>query len=237
MKSSKFFAFLFLQVFVFQATFAQQIPFQEEVIRLTAQIDSIGWEKGGIVFTGSSSIRMWKNLQEEFPNVPIINTGFGGSQASDLLTHLEALVLRYEPIAVFIYEGDNDVNAGKSPEVIMKDLDQIFQRLFKQREGISIYFIGAKPSPSRWQLKTEYEAFNKALERYSKGMINATYVNVWNPMLDSIGNPRPELFLEDMLHMKPEGYKIWKEQINPLLEWEKVNNINPLLEWKKVNNK
>ncbi len=223
MKSFKFFAFLILQLFFCKATFAQQVPFQEEVNRLTKQIDSIGWEKGSIVFTGSSSIRMWKNLQEEFPNVPIINTGFGGSQASDLLIHLEALVLRYEPIAVFIYEGDNDVNAGKSPEVIMQDLDQILQQLHKYRDGISIYFIGAKPSPSRWQLKGEYEAFNKALEQYSQGMINANYVNVWKPMLDSTGNPRPELFLGDMLHMKPEGYKIWKEQIIPILkEWEEV---------------
>lgn len=223
MKTSRFLLILFLQIFFFQETFSQQVPFQDEVKQLTAKIDSIGWEKGSIVFTGSSSIRMWKNLQEEFPNVPIINTGFGGSQASDLLTHLEALVLRYEPIAVFIYEGDNDVNAGKSPNVIMKDLDQISQRLHKQREGISIYFIGAKPSPSRWQLKTEYEAFNKALEEYTKGMINASYVNVWNSMLDASGNPRPELFLGDMLHMKPEGYKIWKEQMSPAVkEWEEV---------------
>lgn len=199
------------------------MPFQDEVNRLTTQIDSIGWEKGSIVFTGSSSIRMWKNLQEEFPNIPIINTGFGGSQASDLLTHLEALVLRYEPIAVFIYEGDNDVNSGKSPEEIMKDLDKILHRLNDQRDVISIYFIGAKPSPSRWQLKTEYEAFNKAVDHYSVGMVNTCYVNVWNPMLDASGNPRPELFLGDMLHMKPEGYKIWKEQISlSLKEWEKV---------------
>jgi lysophospholipase L1-like esterase len=223
MKSSKFFAFLFLQVFIFQATFAQQIPFQEEVNRLTTQIDSIGWEKGGIVFTGSSSIRMWKNLQEEFPNIPIINTGFGGSQSSDLLTHLEALVQRYEPVAVFIYEGDNDINAGKSPEEILEDLDAILHHLNDRRDGISIYFIGAKPSPSRWQFKTEYLAFNKALEHYSQGMINANYVNVWNPMLDTAGNPRPELFLGDMLHMKPEGYKIWKAVLSDHVnEWEKV---------------
>lgn len=223
MKTSRFLLILFFHVFFFQETFSQQVPFQDEVNQLTAKIDSIGWKKGSIVFTGSSSIRMWKNLQEEFPNVPIINTGFGGSQASDLLTHLEALVLRYEPIAVFIYEGDNDVNAGKSPEVIMKDLDQILQRLHEYRDGISIYFIGAKPSPSRWQLKAEYEAFNKALEEYSDGMINATYVNVWNQMLDSSGDPRPELFLGDMLHMKPEGYKIWKKQMSPAVkEWEEV---------------
>lgn len=223
MKTSRFLIILFLQFFFFQETFSQQVPFQEEVNQLTAKIDSIGWEKESIVFTGSSSIRMWKNLQEEFPNVPIINTGFGGSQASDLLTHLEALVLRYEPVAVFIYEGDNDVNAGKNLEVIMKDLDQILQQLNEYRDGISVYFIGAKPSPSRWQLKTDYEAFNKALERYGQGMINATYVNVWDPMLDASGNPRPELFLEDMLHMKPEGYKIWKEHMSPeVKEWEEV---------------
>lgn len=223
MKTSRFLIILFLQVFFFTETFSQQVPFQDEVNQLTAKIDSMGWEKGSIVFTGSSSIRMWKNLQEEFPNAQIINTGFGGSQASDLLTHLEALVLRYEPIAVFIYEGDNDVNAGKSPEVIMKDLDQILQQLHGNRDGISVYFIGAKPSPSRWQLKAEYEAFNKALEGYTGGMINASYVNVWNPMLDASGNPRPELFLGDMLHMKPEGYKIWKEQMSPAMkEWEEV---------------
>lgn len=223
MKTTRFLLFLFLQLFFFQASFAQQVPFQDEVDRLTSRIDSIGWKKGSIVFTGSSSIRMWKNLQEEFPNVPIINTGFGGSQASDLITHLDALVLRYEPIAVFIYEGDNDVNAGKRPAVILKDLQEIFHQLNNQMEGISIYFIGAKPSPSRWQLKTEYLAFNKALEHYTEGMVNANYVNVWNPMLDATGNPRPELFLGDMLHMKPEGYEIWKEQVNhSLKEWEKV---------------
>ena len=223
MKTSRFLLVLFLQVFFCQESFSQQIPFQDEVNQLTARIDSIGWKKGSIVFTGSSSIRMWKNLQEEFPDIPLINTGFGGSQASDLLLHLESLVLRYEPIAVFIYEGDNDVNAGKSPEVILKDLDEILHRLNDQRDGISIYFIGAKPSPSRWQLKAEYEAFNKALEEYTEGMIHATYVNVWNPMLDSSGYLRPELFLGDMLHMKPEGYRIWKEQIiTPLKVWEGV---------------
>lgn len=223
MKTSKILLFLFLQLFFLQALFGQQVPFQDEVDQLTARIDSIGWKKESIVFTGSSSIRMWKNLQEEFPNVPIINTGFGGSQASDLVKHLDALVLRYEPIAVFIYEGDNDVNAGKSPEVILKDLQEILHRLNNQMDGISIYFIGAKPSPSRWQLKTEYLAFNKALEHYTEGMVNANYVNVWNPMLDATGNPRPELFLGDMLHMKPEGYEMWKEQINhSLKEWERV---------------
>ncbi len=206
--------FLLLSLILVGSTFAQQIPFQEEVKQLTSQIDQKGWNKGSIVFTGSSSIRMWKNIQEEFPEVPIINTGFGGSQASDLLPHLETLVFRYDPQAVFIYEGDNDINAGKSTEEIIKDLDQILHMLNDHKEGILIYFIGAKPSPSRWNLKESYEQFNKALESYTEGIINSHYIDVWTPMLDPSGNPRPELFLEDMLHMKREGYEIWKKQLD-----------------------
>ncbi|MDF2157332.1 GDSL-type esterase/lipase family protein [Algoriphagus sp. CAU 1675] len=221
MKNPKILLLLLFFLILAGRNYAQQIPFQEEVNQLTAQIDKKGWSKGSIVFTGSSSIRMWKNIQEEFADVPIINTGFGGSQASDLLTHLESLVNRYDPQAVFIYEGDNDINAGKSTEEIIHDLDQILHKLNEHKEGISIYFIGAKPSPSRWNLKDSYEQFNKALESYAEGMINSQYIDVWSPMLDPTGNPRPELFLEDMLHMKPEGYEIWKKQLDPHIKFLK----------------
>lgn len=167
---------------------------------------------------------MWKNLQEEFPNFPFINTGFGGSQASDLLQHLDALVLRFHPSAVFIYEGDNDVNAGKTPQVILQDLKQILDRIRMKSPQIPVYFIGAKPSPSRWGLKTEYERFNLELQQFANNQPNAHYIDVWNPMLDQDGQPRPELFLTDLLHMKPAGYEIWKKQIQkPLNSLQKSN--------------
>lgn len=216
--------FLLFQILLIQDLIGQNIPFQGEVNKLTAVLDSTGWEKGSFVFTGSSSIRMWKNLQEEFPNSPIINTGFGGSQASDLLLHLEALVLRFHPSAVFIYEGDNDVNAGKTPEVILQDLQQILDRIRLKSPQIPVYLIGAKPSPSRWELKTEYERFNLELQQFATNQPNTHYIDVWNPMLDQDGQPRPELFLADLLHMKPSGYEIWKKQIQkPLYSLQKSN--------------
>jgi lysophospholipase L1-like esterase len=216
--------FLLFQILLFQDLNGQKLPFQGEVNKLTAELDSTGWEKESIVFTGSSSIRMWKNLQEEFPNFPLINTGFGGSQASDLLQHLDTLVLRFHPSAVFIYEGDNDVNAGKTPQVILHDLKQILDRIRMKSPQIPVYFIGAKPSPSRWGLKTEYERFNLELQQLTTNQPNAHYIDVWNPMLDQDGQPRPELFLTDLLHMKPAGYEIWKKQIQkPLISLQKSN--------------
>lgn len=217
------FQFLLLQILSHQNIFAQEIPFQKEVAELTTALDNTGWEKGSIVFTGSSSIRMWKNLQEEFPDFPLINTGFGGSQASDLFHHLHALVLRFNPSAVFIYEGDNDVNAGKTSQVILEDLKQILDLVGMKYPQIPIYFIGAKPSPSRWQLKKEYEQFNQELQQFATNQPNTHYIDVWNPMLDQNGHPRPELFLADLLHMKPTGYEIWKNQIQKPMNSLKSN--------------
>ncbi|MGB5653941.1 MAG: hypothetical protein WBM56_08910, partial [Robiginitalea sp.] len=102
------------------------LRFHEEIQTLKEKTDSL-WngEKGTVLFTGSSSIRMWEDLQERFPEQNILNTGFGGSQASDLLYYLEPLVLAYQPKKVFIYEGDNDLAEGKSVKQVLKVLDQI----------------------------------------------------------------------------------------------------------------
>lgn len=225
MKKLKFYTLIFLlfQILLFQDLNGQKLPFEGEVNQLTTTLDIIGWEKESIVFTGSSSIRMWRNLQEEFPNSPLINTGFGGSQASDLLLHLETLVLRFHPRAVFIYEGDNDVFATKSSQVILQDLKQILDLIRMQSAQIPVYFIGAKPSPSRWELKKEYKKFNQELQQFATNQPNTYYIDVWNPMLDQDGQPRPELFLTDLLHMKPAGYQIWKNQIQEPMNSLKSN--------------
>lgn len=226
----KFWFFLF-PVLCHQNILAQQMLFHKEVAELTNIIDVKGWKKGSVVFTGSSSIRMWKNLPEEFPDFMLINTGFGGSQASDLLQHLEVLVLRFDPSAIFIYAGDNDVNAGKTPEAILKDLKQILIQIRLKTPYIPVYFMGAKPSPSRWKLQNEYHQFNKELQQFIKLQPNTHYIDVWNPMLNQDGQPRPELFLTDLLHMKPSGYEIWKNQIKkPMNSLKKFNlNMQPII--------
>jgi lysophospholipase L1-like esterase len=211
-------ALLFSTILGFSTVLAQENRFDQEVANLSHKIDSIGWSKGSVVFTGSSSVRMWKSLQTQFPDIPIINTGFGGSTAEDLSAQLFPLVLRLEPSKVFIYEGDNDVNGGKTATEIMTTLDEIVTRIQKQFPNTTVNLIAAKPSPSRWELKTSYLVLNDLMRQYCTGHENVNFVNVWDIMLDKTGVPRSDIFIQDNLHMNEKGYALWKEVFTPFLE-------------------
>jgi lysophospholipase L1-like esterase len=197
---------------------SQEIPFQNEVKSLTEQINRAGWEPNSFVFTGSSSVRFWKYLQEEFPAIPIINTGFGGSQASDLLIHLDELVIRYNPEKVFIYEGDNDLNAGKEVSQIMEDIDLLVTRIHQQLPEANIVLISTKPSPSRWQLKTSYKVLNDLMRQYATTHDQVNFMNIWDVMLDRTGKPISDIFIADSLHMNEKGYAIWNKSVIPFMK-------------------
>ncbi|RIW13729.1 G-D-S-L family lipolytic protein [Algoriphagus lacus] len=201
--------YLLLSFFLWGKTQAQELPFEKEVRRISAQIDSLGWEPESTVFTGSSTIRMWKTLQSSFPTYSILNTGFGGSKASDLENHLFPLVIRFDPSRVFIYEGDNDLWAGVDVADILSSLDNIVKRLQLINPKTEIYLIGAKPSPSRWEKKENYAIFNQKLKEYCLSKEGVEFVDTWKALTDQSGNARPELFIQDQLHLNEEGYKIW----------------------------
>lgn len=208
----------FLLVFLVQFSFAQDIPFQEEVERRSKEIDDAGWKKGSVVFTGSSSVRMWKNLQEQFPDVAIINSAFGGSRADQLLMHLDKSILRFEPSKVFIYEGDNDINSGQDISDIMKNLDALVTKIQAKYPNTIVNLIAAKPSPSRWDKKVSYVALNDLIRQYATTHDKVNIVNVWDIMLDDTGKPRADIFIEDNLHMNEKGYALWKEIFTPFME-------------------
>ncbi|MDX5339929.1 MAG: GDSL-type esterase/lipase family protein [Cyclobacteriaceae bacterium] len=188
---------------------AQEVPFEKEVRQISAKYDSLGWAPGSTVFTGSSTIRMWNTLEETFAKESLINTGFGGSKASDLERHLFPLVIKFEPSRVFIYEGDNDLWADVEVSSILTSLDNIVTRIHLINPEVEIYLIGAKPSPSRWEKKANYQIFNQKLSEYCRAKENVEFVDVWKALTTSDGNPRPELYLQDQLHLNQEGYVIW----------------------------
>ena len=208
---------LFLFTWSIPAIQAQTVPFEEEVRQLSARLDSMGWAGGSTVFTGSSTIRMWKGLEETFPQENLINTGFGGSKASDLEKHLFPLVLKFEPSRVFIYEGDNDLWANVPVADILQSLNNIVTRIHLVNPAIEVFLIGAKPSPSRWEKKENYVIFNQMLKEYSLAKEKVEFVDTWKALTDAQGNPRPELYIQDQLHLNAEGYVIWAEIFRPLV--------------------
>lgn len=132
---------------------------------------------------------------------------------SDLLYFLEETVLRFEPTKVFIYEGDNDISAGKTPESILETTKHVVKKILESNDKIEIHLISAKPSPSRWKFEKEYLEFNALLKTYCDDRDQLFYIDVWNPMIDDSGRPNPNIFISDSLHMNRRGYLLWKNII------------------------
>ncbi len=212
-----FFALL-ICISAFSTVFGQDpTRFQQEVDNYKTMDSQEMPARQLILFTGSSSIRLWKHLDKHFPGVDLINRGFGGSQMSDLIFYAEDLIIKYHPKKIFIYEGDNDINDGKKPEQIVNDTQKLIKILRKQLPDVPIYFISPKPSISRWALKDRYVKLNSLLKDYCDKKPGIHFIDVWSPMLGENGEPLPNLFLKDNLHMNEKGYKIWQAAITPHL--------------------
>ncbi|CAD5251376.1 MULTISPECIES: SGNH/GDSL hydrolase family protein [unclassified Imperialibacter] len=206
---------LFLGGFALLAQNPQR--FQGEIDKYAQEAAAVNNKKLAL-FTGSSSIRIWDDMAERFPKKNVVNRGFGGSSMSDLLYYTDDLIFKYSPSKIFIYEGDNDIASGKTPDQILADaktiLTQIREKLPKK---VKVYFISAKPSVSRWNLKDKYVDFNKQLEAWTKTEANVDYIDVWTPMLQPSGEVMDDIFREDNLHMTSKGYDIWEKVIKKYL--------------------
>lgn len=211
-----FFGFIFL--LLTKVTAQDPERFSEEVTAIEMKYDSLWNGKAEtIVFTGSSSIRFWDNLQQIYPQEQIINSGFGGSHASDLLSYLKPLVLKYNPKKVFIYEGDNDIYERKSPRIIMKDIKHIVRDIRREFSKAEIVLISAKPSIVRWHLKGKYKKLNRKFKRLSQKVDYVEYADIWKVMLDG-KRLNHKLFIEDGLHMNDKGYELWQQVITPYVK-------------------
>jgi lysophospholipase L1-like esterase len=198
---------IFLAAFFCQSQTSTR--FKNEVGLINQKYDSL-WNASQetIVFTGSSSVRMWKNIQELFPEYQIINSGFGGSQTIDLLNYTDDLILKYNPKKIFIYEGDNDISDKKRLKDILNSFSIIISKIKKQNEAVQIILISPKPSIARWHLKRKYIKLNKKLKKMCEDDDQLEFANVWDIMLEK-RKVKKGLFIDDGLHMNDAGYKLW----------------------------
>ena len=168
----------------------------------------------GVVFVGSSSIRLWSDLQKDFESMPVVyKRGFGGSRMLDCANHLQRLVLPYKPRLVVVYAGDNDLAEGRSPDDVLASLTQFVQGVRASLPHARIAYISIKPSPSRFALMPAIREANAKIKAYIAQTENADYVDIFTPMLNASGQPRTELFQNDALHMNATGYALWTSVI------------------------
>ena len=174
-------------------------------------------EKGGIVFVGSSSIRLWKTLAQDFPEHRVLNRGFGGSEVADSVLFAERIVIAYTPRQVVLYAGGNDLNAGKSPEKVIADFKAFAGKIRAALPEAEIDYISIAGNPARWGHVEKVKAVNSAIEAWIKEQPRMKFIDVFSQMLGADGLPKPDIFVEDKLHMNAAGYAIWKEVVGPFL--------------------
>lgn len=171
---------------------------------------------GGILFVGSSSIRLWK-LDKSFPGVPVLNRGFGGSHIADSTHFAPRIILKHRPKLVLLYAGDNDLAAGGTPEKVLTDFRALVQGIHKELPRTSVGFLSIKPSLARWQKWEQIQQANALVKAYCAQDRRLLYLDVSTGMLGPDGKPRPELFVKDGLHLSPEGYALWTAVVKPVL--------------------
>ena len=176
---------------------------------------------GGVVFVGSSSIRLW-DLQKYFPGVPALNRGFGGSVIPDSVDHAELLVLRHKPRVVIFYAGDNDIAAGRTPQQVLEDYRAFVTKIHAALPATRIAFIGIKPSIQRWALVDKVRAANALVREYAASDERLGFIDVDGPMLGWDEKPRKDLFVADGLHMTARGYELWTALVRPFVQIEDV---------------
>jgi lysophospholipase L1-like esterase len=206
---------------------AASVPFQDEIEQFEAADKANPPPTGGVVFVGSSSIRLWPNLKADFPEANVLQRGFGGSELWQVLYYAPRIVLRYCPKRIVVYAGENDLVAGRSPEQVLADYRDLVALVRQYLPSTEIAFIAIKPSESRWALADRMLRTNQLVREFSSGDPRLVYIDAYTPMLGPNGRPRRDLFVADSLHMSADGYALWRGLVAGFVYGHAASSSNP----------
>ncbi|MEO7834201.1 MAG: GDSL-type esterase/lipase family protein [Ginsengibacter sp.] len=204
----------------FLGTYAQQHPPFYSDIKSFEKQDSIHFPPSNeILFVGSSSFTKWTDVQDYFPSYPIVNRGFGGSSLPDVIRYADEIIFPYHPKQIVIYCGENDLAASDTvtAQIVFARFKVLFEMIRKKLPNVPIDFVSMKPSPSRENLMPKYVEGNLLIKKFLQKKKKASFINIYDAMLDKNGKPMKDIFIGDNLHMNAKGYKIWQKIIAPYL--------------------
>jgi lysophospholipase L1-like esterase len=192
-------------------------PFESEVNALDARLSQSPITSSPIIFYGSSSIRLWKSLQQDFSGYAVLNCGFGGSRLTDCVRYANRLVIPRKPSAIVIYAGDNDLAIGTPPEKVFQSFKQLFAIFRSYSASIPIAFVSVKPAPARLVFLDNILRFNQLVEAFLKTQPDTEYIDVCSDMLGHDRKPIQSFFVSDHVHLSPAGYEILRKEIGEFL--------------------
>jgi lysophospholipase L1-like esterase len=181
-------------------------------------------EKGGIVFTGSSSIRLWTNLKKDFPGLPIVNRGFGGSVSNDLIVYFDTVIARHEPKLIVTYTGGNDIERKLTVQEAFDDYVKFLTMTHGRFPKTRVILTSVKIAPKRALQIPQVHELNQRLETWASGRDWLRFLDCTSYLADPQDQPIPSYYREDNLHLNASGYEKWQAILDPVLreEWAKV---------------
>lgn len=175
--------------------------------------------KNAILFVGSSSIRMW-NTTNSFPTLATINRGFGGSYMSDVARYAHRIVTPYRPRLIVVYAGGNDIAGKHTAEQVFAAYKEFVATVRQSLPQTPVIYIAMAPNPKRWHLYPKMQQAGALIRDYAAKSDQLRFLDFGPQMLGADGQPRPDLFLKDKLHLNATGYELWNALLLPHLKTE-----------------
>jgi lysophospholipase L1-like esterase len=173
---------------------------------------------GQILLVGSSTFRFWTTSKEDLAEYPTINRGFGGSQMSDVNFYYDRIVSKYQPKMILVYEGDNDLAAGESPESIFEDFKVFAEKVKIQLPNTKVGYCSIRPSIARTNIRVKQQIVNQTIKNYCKTLKGFYFVDIYKDFFLPSGELMPDVFVSDQLHLNKKGYEIWAEATRKFLK-------------------
>ncbi len=173
-----------------------------------------------VMFFGSSSIRLWKSLKEDFAPLTVVNRGYGGATLRDLLYNYSTVMAHYKPKA-FVFYCDNDLRTKPEVNITVGELFDLVRVLFKRIEvdypGVPVYFLAMKHNQRREAIRDRQVTYNSLMREYAEISDQVIYVDTCTPLLTENGEIDASKFLNDKLHLNAKGYAEWVKILRPML--------------------
>ena len=207
-------------LFIFCFAKAQEpFPFWNEVQALKKKDSSLFPAPAQILFIGSSSFTLLRDTVNIFPGYKMLNRAFGGATLEDVIRYRYDVIYPYQPKQIVLYCGENDLASSDTVtvEITVQRFKTLFQLIRAKYPSVPFVYISMKPSPARVHLMSKMKQANQLIASFLKTKTAARFINIFDAMLKSDGTPNESLFRQDMLHMNPKGYTIWKKKLLPVL--------------------
>lgn len=193
--------------------------FAPEIQAFEAMDKEMAPKKGGILFVGTTAIRSCVNIAERFTGYSITQRGLTDSETSNILHFAEKIITPYRPSILFIYDGEDDIVNGKTPEVAYAEFVKLAKFVSEKLPETKVCFISVQPSPGRAAFQKSFEAYNSKVRLYiTQQACDWTYLDISTPLLNADGSAKESLFESDKITLNTNGYDVWEQAIKTYLE-------------------